>query len=95
MLPIGLFKKKKIVIPLLEILMESSRGRVKVVGISGGTLKIEEKHGFPGGQCKNGKFQGGHRKFDWESRGVNFKKINIPNRGVQFFTHFLKKLLYL
>ena len=58
MLPIGLFKKKKIVIPLLEILMESSRGRVKVVGISGGTLKIEEKHGsmqkwkIPGGSQK-------------------------------------------
>ena len=44
--------------------MENSRGRVKVVGISGGTLKIEENNGFPGGQCKNGKFQGGHRKFD-------------------------------
>ena len=30
---------------------------------------------------KNGKFQGGHGKFDLKSRGVNFKKIDINDRN--------------
>ena len=30
---------------------------------------------------KSGKFQGSHDKIDWKSRGVNFKKIDILNRG--------------
>ena len=43
---------------------------------------------FQGGSMqKNKKFQGGHDKFDWKSRGVNVKKIDILNRGgLQFFT---------
>ena len=49
----------------------------------GGAPQVEEKHGFPGGSIgKNGKFQGDHVKFDWKSRGVNFKKIDSLNRGV-------------
>ena len=37
---------------------------------------------FQGGQDKkNGKFQGDHVKFDWKFRGVNFKKIDVLNRG--------------
>ena len=38
---------------------------------------------------KNGKFQGGHGKFDWKSKGVKLKKkIDILNRGggVQFLS---------
>ena len=37
-------------------------------------------------QKKNGKFQGGHSKFDWKYREVNFKKIDILNRGYNFLS---------
>ena len=57
--------------------MENFRGgegRVKVVGI-GVHQKLRKKHAFPGGSMqKNGKFQ-----------GVNFKKIDIFNRGKIIF----------
>ena len=41
---------------------------------------------------KNGKFQGSkfEGKFDWKSRGVNFKKIDILNMGVAN-NNFLEK----
>ena len=52
--------------------MESSRGRVKVVGILEGKPKTEEKTWISRGiNAKNGKLQGGsHGKFDWKSRLV-------------------------
>ena len=46
------------------------------------TPKIEEKIWISRGSiCKKWKAPGGHGKFDWKSRGVNFKKIDILNRG--------------
>ena len=68
--------------------MEILRGcRVRVVGIPGGTPKIEEKQGFSGGGSmqKNGKFQGCHGKFDWKSRGVNSRKSISSTEGYNFF----------
>ena len=69
--------------------MENSRGgRVKVVGIPGGTPKIEGKNmDFPGGSMqKNGKFQGGHHgKFDWKSRGSTPKNRYPKQGGYNFF----------
>ena len=36
---------------------------------------------------KSGKFQGGHDKIDWKSRGFNFKElISSAGGGVQFFS---------
>ena len=64
--------------------MESSRGRVKVVGISGGTLKIEEKHGFPGAQCKNGKFQGVTENLTGNPGESTSKKSISPTGGYNF-----------
>ena len=70
--------------------MENSRDRVKVVGIPGGYTKIEEKPWISRGvNAKNGKFQGNHGKFEWKSREVNFKKLDILNRGGYNF--FLEK----
>ena len=55
---------------------------MKVVGIPGGYTKIEEKPWISRGvNAKNGKFQGNHGKFEWKSREVNFKKLDIFNRG--------------
>ena len=47
---------------------------------------LRKKHRFLGGSMqRNGKFQEGHGKFDWKSRGFNFKKIDILNRGGTIF----------
>ena len=44
--------------------------------------KLRKKYEFPGGSiCKKWKASGGHGKFDWKSRGVNFKKIDILGGG--------------
>ena len=56
---------------------------------------LKNAHDF----AKNGKFQGCHGKFDWKSREVNFQKIDILNRGYNFFLEkriiiFLKLKLY-
>ena len=49
--------------------------RLKVVGTPEEFTKIEEKTWISGGSMqKNGKFQGGHSKFDWKSRGSTSKK---------------------
>ena len=42
---------------------------------------------FQGGRYKKKwKIPGGHSKFDWKSREVNFKKFDILNRGYDFLS---------
>ena len=83
---LGLFQKK---IVIEDINGKFQEGRVKVVGIPGGYTNIEEKTYISRGvNAKKWKIPGGYGKFDWKSRGANFKKIDILNRGrrVQFFS---------
>ena len=56
---------------------------MKVVGIPGGfNQNVREKRGFPKGLMqKSRKFQGSHDKIGWKSKGLNFEKIDILNRG--------------
>ena len=92
---IGLFQKK-IVTPLLRISMEYSRGgdRIKSLEFQGGTHKLRRKWISRGSKQKDGKFQGGHGKFDWKSREVNFKKIDILDRGGGGTIFFLEKPIF-
>ena len=49
---------------------------MKVVGIPGGILKFEEKTRiFKGVDAKSEKYQGGHDRIDWKSRGSTSKKM--------------------
>ena len=78
-----------IVTLLLRISMENSRG-VKSLEFKGGTPKFEEKRWiFREVNAIKWKIPGGHVKFDWKSKRVNFNKINILNRGGTIF--FLEK----
>ena len=67
--------------------MESSGGRLKVVGIlkfQGDMPTFDGKNAeFQRGQCKikSRKFQGGHGKIDRKSIGYNIKTIDILNIG--------------
>ena len=57
-------------------------GRVKVVGIPGGYTKIEEKTWISRGISiqKNGKFQGGHSKFDFSEKSI-FASLSVSLFG--------------
>ena len=73
---------------------------MKVVGIPGGMSKFEGKTRISKGvNEKKWKISRGcHDKIDWKSREVNFKKIDILNKGVQFFSgkaHFPRKSDYI
>ena len=87
MLRTGFSGKKIVTPPPFEDINGIFQGRVKVVGIQG--RKLRKKHGFPWGvNAKGWKIPGGHGKFDRKSGEVNFKKIDILNRGrgLQFFS---------
>ena len=71
---------------------------LKTLEFQGGKPKIEEKTWFSRGvNAKKWKTPGGHGKFDWKSRRVNFKKSDILNKGILYlkttFIHTLRRLM--
>ena len=82
----GLFQKK-IEPPCWGYRCKFPGGRKKVVGITGDMPKFEGRTKICRGvNAKKVKNSEGDDKIDWKSKEVNFKKIDILNRGVQFFS---------
>ena len=91
----GFFQKKNCNHPVEDINGKFQGGRVKAVGIPGGTPKIQEKTWiFREVDAKNGKFQGGHDKFDWKSRESTTKK-SISSTGGGAGAFFWKSPIFL